>query len=159
MTERDPSVVGAQRPAAVARLSAVAHLWDELIRLPVIGRRIGLDAIVGLIPGVGDVAAALVASGAVVVAFRLGAPPIVLVRMVGNIAIDTVVGAIPLFGDLFDFAWHAQRRNVLLLERWVDTPHAVQRSSRLVLVSLLTAAMATVLATCWLAVVVVRWVF
>jgi hypothetical protein len=79
--------------------------------------------------------------------------------MVGNIAIDTLVGAVPLLGDIFDFAWHAQRRNVLLLERWVDTPHAVQRTSRLVLVSLLTAALATVLATCWLAVVVVRWVF
>jgi hypothetical protein len=81
----------------------------------------------------------------------------VLIRMVGNIAIDTLVGTIPLVGDLFDIGWRAQRRNVQLLERWLDTPHAVQRSSRVVLAVLLGSAIGIVVAACWLAIIAVRW--
>lgn len=149
MTPRDP--------AALNQLRLIARVWDDLIRIPVIGRRIGLDALVGLVPGVGDAAAAVVASWAVVVAYRLGAPGSVLVRMSGNIAIDTVIGAIPLLGDLFDIGWRAQRRNVQLLERWLETPHAVRRSSRALLLAIGAGAVAIVAVTCWMAVVVVRW--
>jgi hypothetical protein len=77
--------------------------------------------------------------------------------MLGNIGLDTLLGAIPLAGDLFDIGWRAQRRNVQLLERWLDTPHAVARSSRAVLVGVFVAGMAVVVATCWLAVVAIRW--
>jgi hypothetical protein len=157
MTRRDDRALTAHDPAALNQLRVIAHLWDELIRIPVIGRRIGLDAVVGLVPGVGDAAAAVVASWAVVVAFRLGVPSSVLIRMVGNIAIDTLVGTIPLVGDLFDIGWRAQRRNVQLLERWLDTPHAVQRSSRVVLAVLLGSAIGIVVAACWLAIIAVRW--
>ncbi len=158
MTPREARAVMARDPAALDQLRFIARLWDEWIRLPVIGRRIGLDALVGLLPGIGDAASAMVASWAVVVAFRLGVPSSILVRMIGNIALDTVVGTIPLLGDLFDIGWRAQRRNVLLLERWFDTPHAVQRSSRLVLVGLGATAIGIVAAACWLAVAFARLV-
>lgn len=157
MAHDEPRALTSRDPAALNQLRLIARLWDELIRLPVIGRRIGLDALVGLVPGVGDVAAALVASWALVVANRLGAPPSILVRMLGNIAIDTVFGAIPLIGDLFDIGWRAQRRNVNLLERWLDTPHTVQRSSRAILVGIVVGAVGVVVVTCWMAVIAVRW--
>ena len=157
MADEDSRALTPRGPAALDQLRFIARVWDELIRLPVIGRRVGLDALVGLIPGVGDAAAAVVASWAVVVAYRLGVPSSVLARMIGNIAVDTVVGAIPLLGDLFDIGWRAQRRNVILLERWFDTPHAVRRSSRLVLVGLAATAVGIVAAACWFAIAVVRW--
>lgn len=150
--------VAARAPAAeLDRLRLVAHFWDELFRLPVIGRRVGLDALVGLVPGIGDAASAVVASWGVVVAYRLGAPASLLLRMIGNIGVDTLIGAIPLLGDLFDIGWRAQRRNVGLLERWLATPHAVQRSSRMVLLAVGATAVGVVVGACWLAVVAVRW--
>lgn len=157
MPRRSGGAIAKHDPAALDQLRVIATLWDDLIRIPVIGRRIGLDAMIGLVPGVGDAAAAMVASWAVVVAVRLGAPASVLVRMIGNIALDTIVGAIPLLGDLFDMGWRAQRRNVQLLERWLATPHAVQRSSRVVLIGLVVIAIGVVVAACWGAVVMVRW--
>lgn len=157
MPRRSGGAIAKHDPAALDQLRVIATLWDDLIRIPVIGRRIGLDAMIGLVPGVGDAAAAVVASWAVVVAVRLGAPASVLVRMIGNIALDTIVGAIPLLGDLFDMGWRAQRRNVQLLERWFATPHAVQRSSRVVLIGLVVIAIGVVVAACWGAVVMVRW--
>ena len=157
MTRDEPHALTARDPAALNQLRLIARVWDELVRLPVIGRRIGLDALVGLVPGVGDVAAAVVASWALVVANRLGAPASLLVRMLGNIAIDTVIGAIPLLGDLFDIGWRAQRRNVMLLERWLETPHRIQRSSRAILIAIAAGAVTVVVATCWMAVIAVRW--
>jgi hypothetical protein len=159
MTPGDGRALTSRESNRLDQLRVLARIWDELIRLPVLGRSIGLDAVIGLIPGVGDVAAALVASWALVVAHRMGAPPSLLLRMAGIIGLDTLVGAIPLVGDLFDIGWRAQRRNVQLLERWLDTPHAVQRSSRAILVGVLAAVLVMVVAACWLAVVAIRWVF
>ena len=88
----------------------------------------------------------------------MGAPNSVLLRMAGNIAVDTLFGSIPLLGDLFDIGWRAQRRNVELLERWAATPQVVQRSSRMMLVGLAILALGTVIAACWGAIVAVRWI-
>lgn len=158
MAQCDNRALASRDSTALDQLRLLARVWDELIRLPVIGRRVGLDAILGLLPGVGDVAAAVVASWGLVVAYRLSAPASVLIRMAGNIALDTMVGAIPLLGDLFDIGWRAQRRNVSLLERWLDAPHAVQRSSRAVLVALAAAMLASVIFAVWLAVTVMQWI-
>ncbi len=80
----------------LARLRQLAVLWDDLIPLPLIDRRIGIDALIGVVPGIGDVAGALVASWALVVGVRLGAPVSVLLRMLLNIGIDALVGADPI---------------------------------------------------------------
>lgn len=122
-----------------------------------IGRRVGLDALVGLIPVIGDGVGAAVAGWGVVIAARMGAPPVLLLRMLGNIGLDTLVGAVPLLGDLFDFGWHAQTRNLRLLERWTEDPRAVRRSSRLMVGAVITAIVGSVVAVCWLAVVAVGW--
>lgn len=142
-------------PARLEQLRQIARLWDELVPLPFLDRRIGLDALVGLVPGVGDVAGALVAGWGLVVAVRMGAPASVTGRMLLNITIDTLVGAIPLLGDIFDIGWRAQRRNVTLLERWLDDPARATRRSTAFLVAIAAAMIALMLATVWL----VAWIF
>lgn len=141
------------------RLRAMARIWDDLIRLPVIGKRIGLDAMIGLIPGVGDVAGALVASWGLVVAATLRAPFSILLRMMLNIGIDALVGVIPLVGDAFDIGWRAQRRNVALLERWIESPAKARRASVLALVGVGLGLVAFMVGTVWLAVQAVVWLF
>lgn len=128
---------------------AVARVLDDLVRIPGTRVSFGLDPLIGLLPVAGDLAGALFSAYILVVGARMGAPASVLMRMGGNIAIDTVVGAVPVLGDLFDFGWKANRRNLALLERYEATPAAVRRGSRalvatvlLVLLVLLAGAVA-----------------
>lgn len=88
---------------------------DDLIRVPVLGWRFGLDALVGLIPGVGDTATSLASFYILVNAVRYGVPKITLLRMGLNIAIDYVVGSIPFVGDFLDAWWKSNQRNLDLL--------------------------------------------
>jgi hypothetical protein len=106
---------GDSRAARLARIDALATLLDSALAIPGTNVRFGVDAIVGLIPGVGDLITALVSLYIVHEARQLGAPTHLLLRMVGNIALDGVVGAAPLVGDVFDVMWRANRRNVALL--------------------------------------------
>jgi hypothetical protein len=98
------------------QLRALAWLLDSAIPLPG-GMRIGIDALLGLIPGLGDVIGALLSSHIINEARRLGAPRATLLRMMTNVLIETAVGSIPLAGDLFDAAFKANLRNIALLER------------------------------------------
>jgi uncharacterized protein DUF4112 len=114
----------------LARAQRVARLWDGIIRIPGTPFSIGLDPLLGLVPGAGDALAAGVSGWLVLEAARLGAPASTLVRMLTNVAIDALVGAIPVAGDVFDFAWKANLKNVALLERHVAAPAAAQRAGR-----------------------------
>lgn len=98
-------------------LEALALLLDDRFRIPGTSIRFGVDGLVGLVPGIGDVATTLVSLYLVARARDLGLPGSVLMRMLGNVAIDSVVGAIPLLGDVFDVAFKANRRNIELLKR------------------------------------------
>jgi hypothetical protein len=98
-------------------VETLAHLLDEQFRIPGTSVRFGLDGVIGLVPGLGDMATTLVSLYVVARARDLGVPIGVLARMVGNILIDTVVGAIPVLGDVFDVAFKANRRNLDLLRR------------------------------------------
>ena len=115
--------------AALAQMKALAWLLDNSIRLPG-GFRIGVDALIGLIPFAGDVAGVLFSSYIVIRAAKLGVPRSVLTHMVMNIAIEGVLGLIPLLGDLFDAAWKANQRNVNLLTRHAEQPGKTRRASR-----------------------------
>lgn len=157
---RPPDRVSDPRAAArVGQLRHLARLWDELVPLPFLRRRIGLDALVGLVPGVGDVAGALVAGWGLLVALRLRAPASVLGRMLFNIALDALLGAIPLLGDLFDVGWHAQTRNVALLERWLADPGRASRRSAWLLWGVAGAMVAVVAGALWLAIKLVSLLF
>ena len=117
------------RTDQAANLRALARLMDSAIAIPGTNIRLGLDAVIGLIPGLGDMAGAAMSGYIVVAAARLGVPAPVLVRMVGNIAIDGVVGSVPLLGDLFDVGWRANIRNTDLIERHMNNPVATKRAS------------------------------
>lgn len=131
------------------RLRSLAWLLDSSIPLPG-GFRIGLDAIVGLVPVVGDVTGALIAAFILNEARLLGAPRSVLLRMSANVLLETLVGTIPLLGDLFDAGFKANLRNIALLEQYQLTPQHSQRQSRWFLagiggaVLLLVAALAAI---------------
>jgi hypothetical protein len=98
----------------------LARLLDDAIPIPGTSYRIGLDPLIGLVPGIGDVLGALLSTWLLVIASRLGASPSVLARMGLNIAIDALVGSIPVAGDLFDAGWKANVRNLRLIEGWLE---------------------------------------
>ena len=98
--------------------------------MPGTNLRFGLDPILGLIPGAGDAAGAVLAGWILVEAIRLGASRATVIRIAGNVALDAVVGAVPLIGDIFDFAWKANLRNVTLLERHLAAPVRAKRADR-----------------------------
>lgn len=117
-------------PVDLSTARRLTHWLDSAIRIPGTRISVGLDALLGLIPGGGDLAGAALSAYLVVIASRAGAPASVLTRMVGNVAIDAAVGTIPLLGDLFDIGWKANTRNLRLLEAQLAQPAPTARASR-----------------------------
>ena len=108
------------RPDRIARIDALATLLDTAFIIPGTQVRFGLDALIGLIPGIGDVVTTALSLFIVNEARALGAPPVLLARMIANVALDGLVGAVPLVGDAFDVAFRANRRNMALLRAHLD---------------------------------------
>lgn len=154
--ERRERVSAPPRDTEPAR--RLAWLLDDLIRIPGTNLRFGIDPLLGLLPIGGDLAGGALSTWIIVTASRLGAPPSVLVRMAGNVLFDTVLGAVPLLGDLFDAGWKANRRNVQLLQHYVDQPGPVQRRSRLVLALIVVALVAVILGAALLSYTLIRWI-
>ena len=130
-----PIVVNRRTPQ-VERLKILTRLLDNAFQIPGTRFRIGLDAIVGIIPGIGDAIGAVFSAFIVFQAARLGVSRATLARMMGNVVLDTVVGEIPLLGDLFDAGWKANTKNMALLEAHLDRPESTGRSSRTVMLLL-----------------------
>lgn len=121
-TRSDPDFTqkaGIEEPhrRVLRRLDRLAWVLDSSIPIPLIRTRIGLDGLIGLVPGIGDAVSGMLSIYPVVEAGRLGIPGTTILRMLGNVLVDTLVGTIPLVGDLFDFAYKANRRNVELLRQ------------------------------------------
>ena len=119
------------RDDQAARVRALARILDSAIGIPGTSIRVGLDSLVGLVPGVGDLAGAAMSGYIVLAAARMGVTPAVVARMILNLGVDTVVGSVPLLGDLFDVGYRANMRNAALLDRHLAEPVAVRKSSRL----------------------------
>lgn len=116
-----PRPAAGPAPAPVPRdIEQLARLLDDRFRVPIVGWRVGIDGLVGLIPGVGDIASAVVAAYIIYRARRLGVPLRVRARMAWNVALDMLLGAVPVAGDVFDFAWKANRRNLRLVKDHLD---------------------------------------
>jgi len=103
------------REERLARIDALSRLLDTAFILPGTNIRFGLDALIGLVPGIGDVITTAMSLYIVNEARALGAPRLLIARMMMNVALDGVVGAVPLVGDAFDVAFRANRRNMALL--------------------------------------------
>jgi len=154
-----PDDRAAAREGALRRLDTLSYLLDSSIPVPGTRARFGVDAVIGLIPGFGDAAGALMSAYIVVQAARLGAPASSLARMLLNVGIEALFGAVPLLGDLFDAAFKANARNVALLRRELERPGSTRRSSTAVLVAVLVALAAILGGIGWVAVMVLRAVW
>jgi hypothetical protein len=107
------------RRERIARIDALATLLDTAFILPGTNVRFGFDALIGLVPGIGDAVTTALSLYIVHEARQLGAPRHVIARMLANVMIDGLVGAVPLVGDAFDVVWRANRRNMRLLQDWL----------------------------------------
>ncbi len=96
-------------------LESLSHYLDNWVKIPVVGWRFGLDAVIGLIPNVGDMVTSLASFYILVAGVRYGVPKITLLRMAFNIGLDYVVGSIPFIGDAFDFVWKSNKQNMDLI--------------------------------------------
>ncbi|HAF13481.1 MAG TPA: hypothetical protein DCK99_07225 [Blastocatellia bacterium] len=113
-----PSTAGQQRSVAIERqLEQLSRLMDSQFQIPLLGWRFGLNAIIDLIPGIGDAATSLVALYVLASAVRYRVPKITLLRMGINIAVYFLFGLLPWLGDLFDAWWKPNLRNIVLLRR------------------------------------------
>jgi Domain of unknown function (DUF4112) len=116
------------REAAQRRLRRLAKLMDSQVRVPGLGLRIGADAVLGLVPGIGDVIGGVIGAYLIYEAHRLGIPRSALLRMVANTVFDTAIGSIPVAGDIWDFFFRANDRNMQILARHagglpIDVPY------------------------------------
>ena len=110
----------ATRAERIARIDRLATLLDTRFAIPFTRIRFGADSLIGLAPGVGDVITTALSLYIVYEAHRLGAPKHLLGRMLGNVALDGLFGAVPVAGDVFDLVWRANRRNVRMLREHLD---------------------------------------
>jgi hypothetical protein len=108
------------------RLIALARLMDEAVHVPVLGTRVGLDALLGLVPVAGDLLSAAIGLYMVAQARELGASRWLQARMIGNLVADAAIGAVPIAGDLADVYFKAHRRNLRLLQKTLGEPYVTE---------------------------------
>jgi hypothetical protein len=131
----------AQRWFSDENIDLYARLLDDWFRVPFTPIRVGLDGLIGLIPGLGDILAGIASFVIILAAWIRGVPYVTLVRMMVNVGIEVIVGTIPLFGDVFDIAWKANRRNYKLMVRQLRQPHRHTWKDYAFLLSLLAGAL------------------
>ena len=146
--------------ASLRRLRRISHLLDNAIPIPGTKYRIGLDPILGLIPGGGDLIGSIFAGYVVFKSAQMGVPQETLVKMAANIVFDTVAGTVPVAGDLFDVAWKANVKNIELLDAHLGSPEpAGKKANWLFVAALLLGLMLIVGGVIFLSVLFFGWVF
>ncbi len=119
------------------RMQQLSRLLDSAIVIPGTKKRIGLDPIIGLIPGGGDTLSALLSGYIIIEAATLGLPREALIRMVMNVLLDTVVGSVPIFGDIFDVFSKANLRNMQIVESHLKSPEPREKAGKFLIVLLI----------------------
>jgi len=155
---RVQSVEAPEVHEARERLKKLAWLFDSSIPIPGTRFTVGLDALVGLIPVLGDLIGVAMSSLILAEANRLGAPRSVLWRMAGNVGIEGVVGMVPFAGDVLDAVFKANQRNVKLLDAWYQNPGKTERASRWFGVLLVAGAVLFLGLSIYTGFLVLRWV-
>ncbi|HKA70272.1 MAG TPA: DUF4112 domain-containing protein [Xanthobacteraceae bacterium] len=118
-TIRDAAFAPGRR-AIVERLDRLATLLDTALVIPGTNIRFGADAVVGLVPGIGDVVTTVLSAYIVFEASRLGAPAHLIARMIANVAVDSMITAVPVAGSVADVFFRANRRNMRILREWLE---------------------------------------
>ncbi len=107
----------------IRRLERLANLLDSRYRIPLTKIQVGWDSMLGLIPGIGDVLPVVFSLYIVIEAIRMRMPWNIILKMLGNVLLDFIIGLIPVFGDYFDIYWKANQRNVRLLRKHFERHH------------------------------------
>lgn len=162
---KEPEILAPLRPRWRAgsrllgdeNLDLLAHLLDDWFRIPGTAIRVGLDGLIGLIPGFGDVAAGLASLILIVAAWLRGVPYVTLARMAVNVGVEVLVGSVPFAGDVFVVAWKANRRNYKLMTRHIAEPHRHTWKDRLFLAGLVVGLWAVFAAPIVVIVLLVHW--
>ncbi len=140
------------------RMRQLTKLLDNAIAIPGTKQRIGLDPILGLIPGGGDTLSAALSGYIIIEAARIGLPRSALTRMVINIFLDTVVGSLPFFGDIYDTVSKANVRNMQIVESHIKAPQPSAKVDRLFIGLLILVIIMLALATGTISVLVFSWI-
>jgi hypothetical protein len=151
-------VINTVESRKLERLRVLARVLDNAIRIPGTDYRFGVDALIGLIPGIGDAISAIFSTLIILQAARLGAPRTTLLRMMANVGLDTLVGEVPILGDLFDAAWKSNLKNLDLLEDHLRQPAAARKESRYVVLALGAGLLLLLALTVALGIVVANYV-
>jgi len=144
-----------ERPLGLAEVEALAWLLDNSIPVPGTGRRFGIDAVIGLVPVVGDLLSGGIGLFVVWRALRLGLPRVVVARMLANSAIDIAIGATPFIGDAFDLWFKANTRNLALMRRHIEQPERSTRGEWALLLALVGAVALIIVLLGWLVISVI----
>ena len=155
----EPPSSDPQRAAMVATAELLAKILDTTAKIPGTPFYVGLDPLLGLIPGIGDVLANLIGTVILILAARLQVPQIVIARMSLNLLINGTIGAIPLLGDLFSIWFRSHARNAELLRRAATQPYRETQQARIYVVCIIAGTVALLLlaiaAICWI--IVMLW--
>lgn len=158
MTTRSPSVqkIPAVRPERLQRMepdplsALIARLMDTVFTVPGTNVRFGLDAIIGLFPGVGDAAGALISTVLIAQAARQGVPKVIVFRMAGNVFINSLLGAIPIFGDVFSVFFKSNVKNYDLLRKHAGQPRSSTARDWAFVIGLVTVMLGCLACIAWL---------
>ncbi|HSF72477.1 MAG TPA: DUF4112 domain-containing protein [Microcoleus sp.] len=154
-----PNTPSQSHIASLRRLRRISHVLDNAIPIPGTKYRIGLDPILGLIPGGGDLISSLFAGYVVFKSAQMGVPQETLVKMAANIVFDTVAGTVPVAGDLLDVAWKANVKNIELLDAHLGSPEQGKKADWLFVAALLLGLILIVGGVIFLSVMLFGWLF
>ncbi|MEZ2232367.1 DUF4112 domain-containing protein [Microcoleus sp.] len=155
-----PNTTNKSHVASLRRLRRISNLLDNAIPIPGTKYRIGLDPILGLIPGGGDLISSIFAGYIVFKSAQMGVPQETLVKMAANIVFDTVAGTVPVAGDLLDVAWKANVKNIELLDAHLGSPEPAGKKADWLFVAALLLGLALIVAgVIFLSVLFFGWVF
>ena len=146
-----------ERSPVATRSRKIAYWLDDAFRIPGTRLRFGLDPLIGLIPGLGDIVSGLLSTYIVVEALRTKAPRALLLRMLANLGVDMVLAAVPIAGDLFDAGWKANSRNLSLLRQHIEHPDEARAASRAFVALLMAGVALVVVGTAFVSFLTLRW--
>lgn len=141
------------------RAQALARLLDASIPVPGTDKRIGIDGIISLIPGIGDSASAVLSSYIIYQAYLDGVSRWTLTRMVGNVLIDVLLGSVPFFGDIADFFWKSNLRNISLWTNAIERGRKRRQLDRLIVVGFFLGMMIVVGCAIWVSLTILSWMW
>lgn len=154
-----PDKSASLKSASLQRLRSLAHLLDNAIGIPGTPYRIGIDPIIGLVPGGGDLVSAALSVYIVWEAARIGLPRATVTQMVSNLVLDTLFGSVPMAGDFFDVTWKANTKNIALLEAHLASPRLQKKANQGFVLLLLFGFILLVIGVAALGVFLFAWLW